>query len=304
MSQQTDSTLDAAAIVIRDESTINANTPLRVGTWMKNMNDSKVNNLDLALKAAPEITKAALIALIAASSVEKKPYKVTDSTYGIILLFGISPTDISSFAIKLGNVSPTTIIGYAGSYNIGSDIFTEQGRIATAPTVTNDGVHGFYVGQLLTTVDTGITYECKSASTGAAVWVPVGTVNFKKVLTQSDIYSGGVFPIAECPAVNGYHWHVITQGVKLSGASTPYDGGSVVELGQESASRPQYLDSAEILSGGSDIWTSLIAVNALGGSVSNECFRVNKGLAVTISTGSTSGDGTLTVYGSAILIQD
>ena len=627
MSQQSDSTLDAAAIVIRDESILNANTPLRVGTWMKNLNDSKVNNLDLALKAAPEITKAALIALIAGSAVEKKPYKVTDSAYGIILVWGISATDISNFAVKLGNVNPGAILGYCGSYTIGTDTFTEQGRIPTAPTVTADGVHGFYVGQLLTTLDTGVTYKCTNASTGAAVWKVVATkytytstdlttaitnsavpfpsiiyisdigcnvyglsantisseawkdgswdgttwvqgsigiyngtnaylisirndksgnvftgtvvnsntltssgnnqffagsvsnnltssnsnkfealcstnilatssgnyfaiassfnnltdsyynkfgqiansnilvgstqntfadkaasnnllnclynvfgydassntlgdgcqyitfgtkatnntlglgclynnygnnaiyntlgenctyntfedfanqfvfadalsyciikaglnggacdfsaaaqlygrseywsinkilgtnlieitfdcnlptaqtgtyatdtdvftpygkiVNFKKVLVAADIFNAGDFEIDECPAVSGAHWEIITQSVKLVGATTPYDGSPVLSIGALSATRQQFSDSNEVLSTGADIWSSLIPINALSSnSVINECFLSNKKLAVNISTASTSGDGTLTVYGTAVLIQD
>jgi hypothetical protein len=131
------------------------------------------------------------------------------------------------------------------------------------------------------------------------------TVSFKKVLVAADIFTAGDFDISECPAVAGAHWEIVTQSVKLSGATTSYDGSPVLSIGAASATRPQFSDSNEVLSTGADIWSSLIAINALSSNtVTNDCFVSNKKLVVNISTPSTAGDGTLTVYGTAVLIQD
>jgi hypothetical protein len=132
----------------------------------------------------------------------------------------------------------------------------------------------------------------------------VNLTKFKKVLIAADIIAGGDFSISECPAVSGHHWEIVSQSVKLVGATTPYDGAAVIGIGAASVSKPQFLDSGEILSGGVDIWTNLLGANVISASVINECYVTNKELIVNITAASTVGDGTLTVYGTAILVQD
>lgn len=304
MSQQIDSTLDTKAVEIRDETTLNANTPTRVGTWMKDLNDSKVNNLDLALKAAPEVTKAQLIGFITDSTVQKKPYKITDSAYGIILLWGISTTDISAFAIKLGNVSPTSIYGYCGNYFIGTDVFVEQGRIPTAPTVTNDLAHGFYVGQYLKTLDSGFTYICKDAINGAAVWEldPSQSVAWSKSLTSANIIAAGAFDIAELPAIPGYYWNIDTVTFAYTHGGVDFDGGSKISIQVNGAPSPMFIDATEILASTATIRGRLTTAEQIGGTV-NDCILGNAKVQVFLNNPSTAGNGSLKLQGTARIIK-
>ena len=119
-----------------------------------------------------DITNANLITAITNSEIEiGVKYRVLDCPQGVVWIWGIDANVVSRFAALEGDWDGTDYVqGMAGTYDVATNTFTEQGRIATAPSISEDDVHGYYVNQLLTTLDTGVTYKCTDASTGAAVW--------------------------------------------------------------------------------------------------------------------------------------
>jgi hypothetical protein len=119
-----------------------------------------------------DITNANLITAITNSTIQiGVKYRVLDCPQGVVWIWGIDANVVSRFAALEGDWDGTNYVqGLAGTYDVTTNLFLEQGRFFTAPSSSEDDVHGYYVGQLLTTLDTGVTYKCTDASTGAAVW--------------------------------------------------------------------------------------------------------------------------------------
>ena len=125
------------------------------------------------------ITNADLLTEITSGAIKKGViYRVTDATGGVVQVTGRTPGSINKAAYREGKVdiSITQVIGIYGTYDAATNTFLEQGRIATEPTVNEDALHGYYVGQELKTLDTGLTYVCTDSTNTSAVWtlVPSG----------------------------------------------------------------------------------------------------------------------------------
>ena len=117
-------------------------------------------------------TIAGLQALITATSIiAGVRYNVTDATPLPCSVWGVSASVITDYAEQGGSWDGTNYVaGLAGTYDAITGAFLEQGRCYTAPTVNFDAAHGYYVGQRLITLDTGVTYVCIDNTNGAAVW--------------------------------------------------------------------------------------------------------------------------------------
>ncbi len=150
------------------------------GTWQK------VDNTENPLSI--DITNANLITAITNSAIQiGVKYRVTNAIGGVVWIWGIDANVVSRFAVREGDWDGTNYVqGLAGTYSVSTNTFTEQGRIATTPTVNEDTLHGYYVGQQLITIDTGATYVCTDATTGSAVWVVSGIVR----IVATNLYIG------------------------------------------------------------------------------------------------------------------
>jgi len=129
-----------------------------------------------------DVTNAELITALTTGAITKGViYRVTDAIGGIVQVIGRGFGSVTKAAYREGkfDTTLTQVIGIYGTYNPLTNTFLEQGRIATEPTVNEDLGHGYYVGQELKTLDTGITYKCTDATNAAAVWeeVSIGTVD-------------------------------------------------------------------------------------------------------------------------------
>jgi hypothetical protein len=109
---------------------------------------------------------------------------------------------------------------------------------------------------------------------------------FKKIITQSDILAGGSI------------WQVITAFAKKTG--TTYDGGSVFGIRCNGNGRDQFSDLDGTVLSANTFTGALIQPQVLNGAQSN--LSENAGLVASIDSGSSTGTGTLTVYGTAILV--
>jgi len=126
-----------------------------------------------------------------------------------------------------------------------------------------------------------------------------GIVDFKMSLTDTDILTGGSFPINECPTLPaGYAWEIVSCSARLVGATTVYDGAPIVIVKADTSSKGQYTDNGIICSMGGDdfVFISRATENESGTVVESDKMVVN------ISASSTVGDGTLTIYGTARVI--
>lgn len=132
-----------------------------------------------------DITNANLVTAITNGTIDKGViYRVTDATGGIVHVVGRGASSVTKAAYREGKVDNTLIQtnGVWGNYDVHTNTFIEQGRIATAPTVNEDITHGYYVGQELKTLDTGVTYKCTDETSGAAVWNQIGANTLQQVL--------------------------------------------------------------------------------------------------------------------------
>jgi hypothetical protein len=123
-----------------------------------------------------DVTNAELLAEITAATIVKGViYRVTDATGGVVQVVGRGPGFLNKAAYREGKVDISTIqkIGIYGTYDPVANTFLEQGRITTQPTVNEDAQHGYYVGQELKTLDTGLTYVCTDNTNTSAVWTLV-----------------------------------------------------------------------------------------------------------------------------------
>ena len=126
-----------------------------------------------------EVTNAELITLLGSNSITKGViYRVMDAIDGIVQVVGRGSNSVNRAAYREGRSDNTLLqfMGIFGNYTPSTNTFLEQGRIATEPTVNEDFVHGYYVGQELKTLDTGLTYVCTDNTNTSAVWtlVPSG----------------------------------------------------------------------------------------------------------------------------------
>jgi len=120
-----------------------------------------------------DISNADLLSAINSDGIEKGViYRVTDAIGGVVHVIGRSINSVTRAAYREGKFDTTliTVTGIYGNYNPSTNTFVEQGRIATAPTVNEDITHGYYEGQILTTLDTIETYICNDSTSGAAGW--------------------------------------------------------------------------------------------------------------------------------------
>ena len=140
-----------------------------------------------------ELTNAELLAEITAGTIVKGViYRVMDAINGIVQVIGRGTNSINKAAYIEGKVDLTLVqkIGIYGTYDLYTNTFTEQGRIATQPTVNEDFGHGYYVGQELKTLDTGLTYVCTDNTNANAVWSLVpggGSQDLAQVLAVNNI---------------------------------------------------------------------------------------------------------------------
>jgi len=126
-----------------------------------------------------ELTNAELITLLGSNSITKGViYRVMDAIGGIVQVVGRGSNSVNRAAYREGRGDNTLLqfMGIFGNYTPSTNTFLEQGRIDTEPTVNEDFVHGYYVGQELKTLDTGLTYVCTDNTNTSAVWalVPSG----------------------------------------------------------------------------------------------------------------------------------
>lgn len=140
------------------------------------------------------VTNAELLAEITAATIVKGViYRVMDVPGGIVQVVGRSSSSINKAAYREGRVdiSITQVIGIYGTYDPVANTFLEQGRIATEPSIYEDAQHGYYVGQELKTLDTGLTYVCTDNTNANAVWTLVpsggGSQDLAQVLAVDNI---------------------------------------------------------------------------------------------------------------------
>jgi hypothetical protein len=125
--------------------------------------------------------------------------------------------------------------------------------------------------------------------------------NFEKSLTAVNIKAAGYFDITELPAVSGAYWRIEQADVRLTGATTPYDGTPKISITINGASAGQFADDRSILAGGTDFFGKLLPAEILTGAPAPNIVS-NAKAQVYIGNASTAGDGTLKIYGSARLI--
>jgi len=122
-------------------------------------------------------------------------------------------------------------------------------------------------------------------------------VSFKITLTDTQIKAGGYFDIDEMPSVSGAYWQFCECFAVLSGQTTPYDGvAPTLFLLIDGAGDTQISDLNDILASGNGDGSTYLTIEQTFNTL-----KVGKG-QVKIKTGSTNGDGVLTVYGTARLV--
>lgn len=198
-----------------------------------------------------------------------------------------------------------------GNFDASVNSYPSSGGSGTSGAIKKGDIWTVSVGGTLPTgkiVEPGFTVRALVDTPGntEANWAIVQgskriVRSFKKTLSQAQITAAGNFAIAECPAVAGHHWEVLSASAKVTGQTTGYDAANI-GIGAEGAPRYQFSDEGNLLSVGSDNWLFLNQYNASNGPQTN--IISNAGLELIISDPSTAGDGTLTVYGTAELYPD
>lgn len=185
---------------------------------------------------------------------------------------------------------------------------------SSAPTVSFDSSKGYGVYYTVLDTSTGLTYICRNASVGAAVWEldTSKIISFKVTANQAAIYAGSDINIPELPSLPvGYMWEYLSAMERLIGVTTPYDGSPAIELFIVGASKPQFFDAGAISAAGAD--QAGIGLTRRDASVSPSptyaewdgvaLSGVGRGVLSFGSAPSTTGDGTLTVFGTARIIK-
>lgn len=147
----------------------------------------------------------------------------------------------------------------------------------------------------ITRLPIGTSGQVLTVSSGnVPSWTASAITPFKKVLTAANIKAGGNFDITELAAPGvGYAWEIISCSEKLTGQTVGYNGNPSVIVIANGGSRQQYNDDSTVLSSGADTWLFLTR-----DSSSHNVYENTK-MIVNITVGSTVGNGTLTVYGTA-----
>ena len=116
--------------------------------------------------------------------------------------------------------------------------------IINSPTSSFDVNAGYAVGYRVERTTNGFSlYLHRQHSRRGSMELDQSHVyRFRKTLNQANIYAAGYFDITECPVVAGYAWVCQNAQTQLSGSTTPYDGGSKVNIITDTAGTAQFSD--------------------------------------------------------------
>ena len=191
--------------------------------------------------------------------------------------------------------------GEIGTYDITVDVFTiaiqPYSTLPTAPTAAEDNTKGYKVGYTVRAVDTSVEYICKDNTTGAAVWdIQIRIIQFKIELSSAEILTGGMYQIPNLNGVNGYAWEILSASARITDVSSAYDDGEILIINQSDIS-PQYRDSGRVIKYPTNTFQLMDRY-----SLDNVSLEGDSKMFVKIIP-PTTGDGIITVYGTARLIQ-
>jgi hypothetical protein len=124
-------------------------------------------------------------------------------------------------------------------------------------------------------------------------------VPFKKTFSIAEIMEAGDFDVDECPELpEGQAWEVICASACVKDQTIGYDGEPTIGITAEGAPRYQFQDSiAGLLNQGGDNFEKMAPYDTDNGPQTN--FIESGKLIINLSSPSTLGNGTLTVYGLA-----
>jgi hypothetical protein len=309
---------------IKNEATALANTKTRVAAMVENTNESNVNwlddvvlttagNLDTKVPTAKAVNDAIATAVTGLwddrgnfdASVNAYPSSGGSGTAGAILKGDI-------YTVSVPGVLPTgqvvkirdtvrALVDTPGNtqsnWAINSiDKVEKDSTSPTAPTTAFDSSMGYGLYYTVQDTSTGLTYICRDASVGAAVWHLFGTYDFSLALSASDLATGPRFDIpqlVELPA--GYMWNIINVVVDYIYGTEDYDSLalSVETLGADTIA----FDDAGIIGGAHSSMTFLMQ------PYYNSTMKATGKVRVNVDGSPTTGDGTVKIYGLAQLIK-
>lgn len=169
------------------------------------------------------------------------------------------------------------------------------------PPATYDSSLGYIANRSrLRNVVTQIEYLCTHDTPTAAVWVAHPRfVQFRKKITSAEIYSGGNYDIDELPSIIDKAWALESCYGRIINSTIGYDVLDAVRIFADGTSKEQFRSSNSFLG---EVGTFQPFDHRTSGTTSGPNIAIGEKIIVTIPGGSTQGDGTLIIYGTAILI--